>query len=142
MSNNNFNSIQPAKKRSKLRKSLDKFKRRFLSPKRRNTRQSTKPKHKLTPNQVNIITGTNANYDSLNKNTDISNNNIIEYINSLHSTNNKNVPVIPKHLRETLGVTDYKSKAQQILNKNLKKKKRSKFNRENVLSNVYLQENL
>jgi len=127
MSNNNFNSIQPAKKKSKLRRSFDKFKKKFRSPRRRNTRINKKPKHKLTPNQVKYAM--NGNYGSLNRNTALKNNNIIEYINLLHPNNNKNVPIIPQNIREKIGVSEYKSKAQQILNKNLKKKKRSRLNR-------------
>ena len=117
MSNNNFNSIQPVK--SRLRRSLDKFKRRFRSPRRKNTRKNTKPKHKLTPKQVN--NAMRGNYGSLNRNT-------IEYLNSLYPTN-KNVPVISKNTRKKLGVSEYKSRAQQILNKNLGQKKRTKLNR-------------
>ena len=128
MSNNNFNSIQPAKKNSKLRRSLDKFKKNFSSPRRINTRINKKPKHKLKSNQVKYAM--NGNYGSLNRNIDLKNNNIIEYINLLHPTNNKNVPIIPKKIREKIGVSEYKSKAQQILNQNLKKKKkRSRLNR-------------
>ena len=100
MSNNNFNSIQPAKKKSKLRRSLDKFKKKFRSPRRRNTRINKKPKHKLTPNQVKYAM--NGNYGSLNRNIALKNNNIIEYINLLHPTNNKHVPIIPQNIREKI----------------------------------------
>ena len=123
MSNNN-NSIQPVKI-GKFRRALRSIKRK-LTPRRRNTRRSKKQQTYNLINNTNNVN--NANYvRNLTNNEKRNANNKGIYPNNNSSAEkyiNTKKFNLSKKLKKKLGVKEYKSRYQQLLNKNLGKRTR------------------
>ena len=96
------------KKNSKLRRTLNKIKGKFRSSIKKKQKQ-----HNLTPYEIKLIN--EGRYSKINNNS-----RVITYLETRHSKPSNNL---------MNDVSEYKSKGQQILNRNLGKTKRTRLNR-------------